>query len=276
MPLSPTATRELLQKLRHFPKRSLGQNFLVDANIVHKSVSLAEVDSTDDVVEVGPGLGTLTEALLATGARVWAVEQDAKLAAHLATTMGLLYDTRFNLLEGDALKIPLAGYEATQPTANFKIVANLPYAISTPWMDRVLHGPLPQRMVLMLQLEAAQRYTAKVGSKQFGPISIILQSAFDIAPGHKVPSACFHPRPDVDSYLIHLVRKPQPFRFDPAVHQLIRDCFQQRRKQVGSLLRTRHPDGGRQWISELQVEGIKSNARPEQIPVNLWQKLTIA
>ena len=115
--------------------------------------------------------------------------------------------------------------------------ANLPYAISTPWMDAVLSGPLPARMVLMLQREAAERYMAPPGTKAFGAISIFLQAAFEVGAGHRVPAACFSPRPDVDSHLLHLIRQAAPFRFDPAVKALIRACFQQRRKQIGATLR---------------------------------------
>ena len=170
---------------------------------------------------------------------------------------------------------PLAALPTSTAGQSFKIVANLPYAISTPWMDEILHGPLPSQMVLMLQLEAAQRYAAKPGSKQFGPISIVLQSAFDVAPGHRVPAACFHPRPAVESHLMHLVRKPVPFVFDPVVHRLMRDCFQQRRKQIGSLLRDKLSDGGANWIQTLEAVGLSSQARPEQIPISAWQKLTV-
>ena len=275
MPLSPTATRDLLDQLGHHPKRALGQNFLVDANIVNKSVLLAAVADGDVVVEIGPGLGTLTEALLVAGARVWAVEQDPRLANFLQTSLAPRFAERFQLLEGDAVKHPLAALPTSTVGTAFKIVANLPYAISTPWMDEILHGPLPNQMVLMLQLEAAQRYAAKPGSKQFGPISIVLQSAFDVAPGHRVPSACFHPRPAVESHLMHLVRKPVPFVFDPAVHRLMRECFQQRRKQIGTLLRDKLPDGGSQWIQTLEAFGLNNQARPEQIPISAWQKLTV-
>jgi 16S rRNA (adenine1518-N6/adenine1519-N6)-dimethyltransferase len=160
--------------------------------------------------------------------------------------------------------------------AGFKVVANLPYAISTPWMDAILSGPLPQRMVLMLQFEAAQRYAAEPGTKLFGAISIFLQSAYGLAPGHKVAAACFYPRPDVESYLLHLVRKPAPHVFPAASKALIRTCFQQRRKQIGALLRDKLPDGGQAWIAQLSAAGLDARARPEEIPAILWQSLVPA
>jgi len=268
MPLSPTTTRDLLTQLGHQPKRFLGQNFLVDGNIVRKSLELAEVRTGDTVVEVGPGLGTLTTALLEAGAQVWAVEKDRTLHAHLEATLCPRFPNTFHLLEGDAVEHPLAGLPATLAEAGVKIVANLPYAIATPWLDEVLAGPLPTRMVLMLQQEAAQRYAAPPGSKSFGAISIFLQAAYAIAPGHKVAAACFHPRPDVESHLLNLVRKPEPYVFPPAVKSLIRSCFQQRRKQIGALLRSRVDGVG--WRELLHAHGLSEQARPEAIPVEWW------
>ncbi len=221
------------------------------------------------MVEVGPGLGTLTRTLLEAGAEVWAVERDAMLARYLAEEVGPLHPGRLHLLEADAMDHPIA--DIPNPDQPFKIVANLPYAISTPWMDAVLEGPLPTRLVLMLQYEAAQRYMAKPGSKLFGSISIFLQSAFDLAPGHKVSGHCFHPRPDVDSYLFNIVRKPEPLIFPRRSKLAIRACFQQRRKQIGTLLRGRLPDGGRAWIDSLVAAGLSPTVRPEDIPLHLWQ-----
>ncbi len=274
MPLSPTETRDLLASLGHSPKRFLGQNFLVDGNIVRKSLELAEVRSGDRVVEIGPGLGTLTAALLEAGAQVWAVEKDRALHAYLADTLAPTYPTSFHLTEGDAMEVPRAGLP-DDVRGDFKVVANLPYAISTPWMDAILEGPLPGRLVLMLQREAADRYVAPHGVKAYGAISIFLQAAFDVAPGHKVSAACFHPRPDVDSYLLHLVRKSAPFVFAPAVKAVVRACFQQRRKQIGSLLRDRVADRGAAWLSALSQGGLSPQSRPEQIPWELWTQLQV-
>lgn len=273
MPLTPSATRELLTQLDHQPKRFLGQNFLVDGNIVHKSLALAQVAPGDRVVEIGPGLGTLTSALLDAGVEVWAIEKDARLHEHLTRTLVAAHPDRLHLQEGDAVEHPLAGLAG--PEAGFKIVANLPYAIATPWLDGVLSGPLPDRMVLMLQQEAAQRYVAAPGTKAFGAISIFLQSAFAVAPGHKVEAACFHPRPDVDSYLLHLVRLPTPFVFDAPTKALIRSCFQQRRKQIAGLLRQRLPDHGAGWLQTLAQAGLPPTVRPEAIPTELWRLLAV-
>jgi 16S rRNA (adenine1518-N6/adenine1519-N6)-dimethyltransferase len=272
MPLSPSATRALLDQLGHHPRRALGQNFLVDGNIVRKSLELAAIAPADRVVEIGPGLGTLTAALLEAGAEVWAVERDATLTAHLRTSLAPRFPATLHLLEADAMDEPLAGLRP-DPTAGFKVVANLPYAICSPWMDALLAGPLPSRMVLMLQREAADRYTTRHGSKNFGAISILLQSAYLVAPGHPVAAACFHPRPDVDSVLVHLVLRPDPVVFSPAARSLVRSIFTQRRKQIAALLRERLPDGGRGWLEHLGAAGLDGRTRPEEIPVPLWQRL---
>ena len=288
MPLSPTATRELLARLGHQPKRFLGQNFLVDGNIVRKSLELAGVAAGDAVIEIGPGLGTLTSALLDAGAEVWAVEKDRNLHAHLADTLAK-EQPRLHLLEGDAVEHPLAGLPVAavydrrpveigghRPPLQFKVVANLPYAIATPWLDAVLGGPLPSVLVLMIQQEAAQRYAARPGSKSFSAISIFLQAAYELAPGHKVAAGCFYPKPDIESYLLNLVRRPVPFIFATETKALIRACFQQRRKQIASLLRGKLPaEKTAGWLEKLAAAGLGAHSRPEQIPVALWREFPV-
>lgn len=273
MPLSPSATQALLAKLGHRPRHSLGQNFLVDGNIVRKSLAFAEVRSGEPIVEIGPGLGTLTAALLESGAEVWAVEKEPVFLGHLADTLGPSFPDAFHLLEGDAVEHPLAGYEGP---ASFKIVANLPYAIATPWLDAVLSGPLPERMVLMLQQEASQRYTAQPGVKAFGAISIFVQAAYEIAAVHRVAASCFHPRPEVESCLIHLRRKPFPVALAPAARRLIRTIFQQRRKQIGALTRGLPAAIRDPWMEQLRTAGFSTQTRPEAIPVDLWLRLASA
>ena len=272
MALTPSQTRQVLASLGHTPRKALGQNFLVDGNIVRKSLELAETSAGDCVVEIGPGLGTLTEALLEAGAEVWAVERDRVLHAHLEGTLAARHTRSLHLLEGDAVEHPLAGLPPERaPSA--KVIANLPYAISTPWMDGVLSGILPQRMVLMLQREAAERYCALPGTGGFGAISIFLQAAYQPAPGHPVSAACFHPRPDVDSFLLHLVRRPHPLRFAPVDKALVRRCFQQRRKQLLSVVRDAAPERSGRWRELLGSAGFPTTVRAEEIPVDVWIQL---
>jgi len=272
MALTPTETRALLARLGHSPKRSLGQNFLVDGNIVRKSLELARVGSEDAVVEIGPGLGTLTGALLEAGAEVWAVERDRALHGHLIEGLAGRFPLTFHLAEGDAVEMPLAGLPRER-APGCKIVANLPYAISTPWMDAVLSGPLPARMVLMVQRETADRYAAAHATRDFGAISIFLQAAYEVAPGHRVSPACFYPRPDVDSALLHLVRKADPFVFTAEQKALVRRCFQQRRKQIGAVIREGFPGRLAEWRELLGSAGFSPAVRAEAIPAKVWIRL---
>lgn len=266
MPLSPSQTRELLESLGHRPKKQLGQNFLIDGNIVRKSLELAEVQPGDRVVEIGPGLGTLTQALLDAGAIVHAVEKDPTLGEHVAGIAAA--HPNLHLIQGDALDTPIG--DLPEEIADYKIVANLPYAISTPWMAAVLVGKLPRVMTLMLQKEAAQRYAARAGSKQFGAISVILHAAFDILPGHDVAGSCFYPKPDVGSTLLHLRQKAKPYRFSSQGARIVREVFQKRRKQISTLLRQYGSDTSKLWLDSLEKVGIDPMARPEQIEVEQW------
>jgi 16S rRNA (adenine1518-N6/adenine1519-N6)-dimethyltransferase len=201
---------------------------------------------------------------------VWAVEADPALHAHLAAA-AVGRHGGLHLVCGDGVELPLAGLPP-ELAPRCKVVANLPYAISTPWMDAVLGGPLPLRMVLMLQAEAAERYVAREGTRAFGAISIFLQAAYEPAPGHRVSPACFHPRPEVDSVLLHLVRREAPLVFGAAAKALIRRCFQQRRKQIGSVLREAGPAGG-DWLRLLAAQGLAPTLRAEAIPVAAWMRL---
>jgi len=274
MPLSPSMTRALLEQLRHRPNKRLGQNFLIDGNIVRKSLELAQVEAGDTIIEIGPGLGTLTSALLQAGANVWAIEYDTALHAHLEATLSPQWPTTLHLMPGDALERPLAHYDNRLETASFKVVANLPYAISTPWMEKVLAGPLPERFVLMLQKEAADRFTASPGSKIYGGISIFIEGAYLRQPGHRVARSCFYPTPEVDSTLLHLERRAEPYRFSTDQRRLIRNLFTQRRKQIGSLV-NKHPEASslQGWLDGLAQMGLAPTTRPESIPLEAWKQL---
>lgn len=267
--LSPTATKSLLDRLGVQPSRRLGQNFLVDGNIVRKSLELARVTSGDRIVEIGPGLGTLTSALLGAGTEVYAIELDHALVTHLRDELEKQYPQTLYLCEGDAVDRPL-GLLPDSGAESFKIVANLPYAISSLWLERVLAGALPERMVLMLQGETARRYLAEPGSKAFGAISVFLQAAFSVEPGHPVGRACFYPVPEVDSVLLNLVRRKQPYVFSRRSRGIIRELFQQRRKQLGPLLRRRQVSGALDWLQTWSGLGIRPDARAEVIPVAAW------
>lgn len=272
-PLSPSRTRALLTQLGHHPRKALGQNFLTDGNLVRKSLQLGQVSAADAIVEIGPGLGTLTTALLETGARVYAIERDPRLAGWLRSQVVPLYAERFMLLEGDALDHPLAGW--SEGGGEVKIIANLPYAISTPWLEAVLTSPtLPIRMVLMLQRETADRFLADPGTKHFGAIRIFLDSTYQLDQLHPVAARSFFPIPDIDSALLSLVRRPDPFLFPKELRVLIRKIFTQRRKQLGGLIRQAAPQFEIEpWVADLEAAGYSLTSRAEAIPTVLWQKL---
>lgn len=273
MPLSPTATRALLEELAHLPNKKLGQNFLVDGNIVRKSIELADINPHSQVIEIGPGLGTLTRAIASTGAVVWAVERDQTLAEHIRSNVCPAV-SNLHLTEGDCLEFPLAALPESKQKAGFKIVANLPYAVSTPWMDAVLAGELPKRMVLMLQKEAGDRYAATPGTKAFGAISIFLQSAYETAGKHLVAAQCFHPAPKVDSMLLRLDLKPDAVRFSEEARECIRRIFTQRRKQLGALCKRDSAPQAKEWFDTLIQKGVTPTIRPEELSLLNWQSLT--
>ena len=271
--LTPTQTRRLLRDLKLHPRKRLGQNFLIDSNIARKSLALADVNAGDVIVEVGPGLGALTGQLLQAGARVYAVEIDPTLAHFLEQTIKPRFPDTFNLLQADAVKFPLGNLQKALGSKRgaFKIVANLPYAISTPWMEAILTGPLPDTMVLLLQKETAGRFTADCGTKNFGAITIFLQAAYQKHKGHSVSRTCFYPVPKVDSELLNLSLKKTPFIFSKQTRLLIRSLFTQRRKQIGSLAK-QYP-AIKPWIEHLAALGIDSKIRPEAVPLEHWRVL---
>jgi len=273
MALTPTQTRELLDRLGHAPKRKLGQNFLVDGNIVAKSLDMAEVAEGDAVVEIGAGLGALTRALLERGARVHAIEQDPALANYLRGSLRTEFPDRVAIMAGDAVQRPLAGLPDDRARRGFKVAANLPYAVATPWMDALLAGPLPESMTLMLQKEAADRYVAAPGSKSFGAISIFLRAAYEPAVRHAVSAGCFYPAPKVGSALLRLDRKPDAARFPAENRALIRRIFTRRRKQLAPLLRADPAPLAREWLASLQRQGVAPTARAEEVPLRYWLEL---
>ena len=242
---------------------------MIDGNIVRKSLEWGNIHAAEPIVEIGPGLGTLSEALLKTGADLYAVEKDPTLAAHLRNIFS--NNERFHLLEGDALDHPVGMIDFSN-ISSYKIIANLPYAISSPWLDAVLSQPtLPDDMVLLLQKETADRFAANPGSGTFGPISIFLQSAYRVQNVHKVSRNCFYPVPKIDSALIHLTRLPKPFLFETEKKKAIRQLFTQRRKQVGALLKK---DAlYLSWRAYLEEQKVPLLHRPENIDIAHWQEM---
>ncbi|MDR1457027.1 MAG: 16S rRNA (adenine(1518)-N(6)/adenine(1519)-N(6))-dimethyltransferase RsmA [Puniceicoccales bacterium] len=259
---------EKLRMLAHGPRRSLGQNFLIDRNILNRALDLAAPLVGANVVEIGSGLGILTEALLNAGANVYAVECDQTLYDDLLHQLPPKWPNSLHLLLGDAVKSPRAGFAG----GTYKVVANLPYAISTPWLDGILRGPLPESMTLLLQREAAQRFMAAKGAKM-GAISIRLSGAFQSVHDLPVAPSCFFPRPKVESALVHWARRKNPFIFSDRTHALIRFLFTHRRKQLRGSIRRMAPGADREILSKWLQSLADPTLRAEEITLSHWQYL---
>jgi len=212
----------------------LGQNFLIDKNIVRKIVRLAQLQPGETVLEIGPGRGILTEALLEASGLVVAIELDAALCAHLRETIGAR--PNFQLIEGDALV-----FDYAQVPSPFLVVANLPYYVSTPLLFRLLEQRRRiDRLVLMLQEEVAVRLAAAPGGKEYGALSIAAQLWCDVRVSFKVPASCFRPQPKVGSAVVALMPLAQPkvaVRDEKMFFKVVRGGFAHRRKALLNSLR---------------------------------------
>ena len=208
---SPSATREVLERFGLATKHRLGQNFLVDNHVVERIVGLAELDRVSRVVEVGPGIGTLTLALLANAGQVVSIEADAELepvlGAHASSHPG------FAFIMGDALKVPAAevarafAHLGAEPPEPSMLVANLPYNVAaTVILKFVSEQPSIERCVVMVQKEVADRICAKPGSKTYGAYTAKLGLYGQVTGRFEVPPRCFMPAPHVDSAVVRIDR----------------------------------------------------------------------
>jgi 16S rRNA (adenine1518-N6/adenine1519-N6)-dimethyltransferase len=216
------------------PNKRLGQNFLIDANIVRKIVALAELSPNDHVLEIGPGRGILTKALCHAAGHVTAVEVDPRLHAYLEARQAELPNVE--LICEDALT-----YLIESLPIGTVVVANLPYYLSTPLLFRLLdqRGQFP-RMVLMLQDEVADRLVAKPGGADYGVLSVMAQYAAEITKSFRVSAQCFRPRPEVASAVV-LLRTRQRTKLsqqnEAAFRALVKAAFAHRRKTLVNSLR---------------------------------------
>ncbi len=262
----PRNTRSILEKYGLQPKKSLGQNFLIDRNIRDKIIDAAAITQDDVVLEIGPGVGTLTEELARRAARVTAVELDGGLAQVLRDR---LPSERVWVVEGDVLALePPALVGEVSPKQRIKIVANLPYYITSPIIFHFLEWKRWEMMVIMVQEEVGERLVAGPGTKAYGALSVAVALHARAEVLFKVSSRVFWPRPQVGSAVVRLVPSDD-FGVDPKeCSPLVRAAFGQRRKTLANAL------SAAPWnpLSKEETEKVLLSARID--PVRRGESLT--
>jgi 16S rRNA (adenine1518-N6/adenine1519-N6)-dimethyltransferase len=272
VPPTPGQLRRLMGAERLRPRRSLSQNFLTDPEALDAIVDAAELASGDRVVEVGPGLGVLTRRLLAAGASVVAVELDATLAQYLRRELGGV--DRFELIEADALSLHPRDLVAD---GAFKLVANIPYHITSPLLHAFLEGERPPDLtVLLVQIEVAERVAAPPGGMSY--LSVFTQNVAAADVVARVPAAAFEPQPEVDSAVLRLRRRPDP-AVPPgpgreAFYRVVQAGFRQRRKQVHNGLSRELPVDREAVEGALATCAVRPDRRPQTLSVDEWACLT--
>jgi len=247
------------EPFRHQARKRFGQNFLHDQNIIRRIIAAVAPQSTDHIVEIGPGQGALTRQLAGSGARIDAVELDRDLAAYLQQTLGKT--SEFTLHLADILKFDLA--PLVRPGERLRIIGNLPYNISTPCLFHLFrYHSLIKDMIFMLQLEVVQRLAAQVGDSHYGRLGIMAQYYCQIEPLFTVPPGAFTPQPKVNSAIVRLTpyeTLPLPADDLSCFQHVVRTAFNQRRKTLRNCLR------GLISAEQLSDLSIDANARPENL-----------
>ena len=238
--------RELLSREGIQLTKSLGQNFLHDANQLRRIAGAAELTKRDKVLEIGPGLGPLTERLLAEAGEVLAIEKDARLVRWMTKRLEATPDGDASLRSGAALRIvhdDALEYLRREPRdwSEWKLVANLPYSVASPLLVELACGERsPERLVATLQLEVARRLMARAGDADYGVLTLLVQLDFEPRDLFKIPASCFFPEPDVDSACVCLLRRARPLIDDSQRNvfvKLVKRAFSQRRKMMLKLLK---------------------------------------
>jgi 16S rRNA (adenine1518-N6/adenine1519-N6)-dimethyltransferase len=275
-PPTPGQLQRLMRAEGLRPRKSLSQNFLTDPEVLDAIVEAADLTPGDHVVEVGPGLGVLTRRLLAAGASVMAVEVDPRLAAYLRRELGAI-DT-FELIEADALALHPReiGLDADRP---FKLVASIPYHITSPLLHTFLEGERPPDLtVLLVQLEVAQRVAAPPGGMSY--LSVFVQNAATAEIVRRVPRGAFEPAPAVDSAILRLARRTDP-PVPPGTarepfYRVVQAGFRQRRKQVHNGLGRELPVERGAVDAALAACGVDGERRPQTLTIDEWACLSAA
>ncbi|HEY5621102.1 MAG TPA: 16S rRNA (adenine(1518)-N(6)/adenine(1519)-N(6))-dimethyltransferase RsmA [Pontiella sp.] len=263
---SPKDVRALLEQLGHRPNKGLGQNYLIDANILDIIADTADIRSGEHVLEIGPGLGALTERIIPRAQSVTCIEKDPTMAQYLRSRF-----TGFTLIESDALDVDLEALFAEGIT---KVAANLPYSVASRLMVDISeceHRPV--LMSLTIQKEVADRLTSPAGDKHYGVLGILTGAFYVNTLVKKISPSCFLPPPKVWSAVVRMERRTEPLVAEeqyPLFKKLVKFCFSQRRKQIGTTLKKL----GVSPVDELLADaGIEHTERPEVIEIERWAKL---
>lgn len=279
---SPVRTQAIVNRYFVKAKKNLGQNFLVDQTAILGIVEAAGIKKDDQVIEIGPGIGSLTEQLLLAGAKVFAYEVDDSLPTILQNELPKKIDdqplaSRFKILLKNVLKANFKEdigdfFDFTKP---IKVVANLPYYITTPIIFALAESDLHfTSLTLMMQKEVAERLEAQSGSKDYGPLTISVQTEMKVKLALQVGHNSFMPRPKVDSSVVVLT----PLKEKPAIEDrkhfiwVVKMCFSQRRKTLNNNLKSLLPDKTKrdELITEL---GVDPRIRPEDLTIEQFIKI---
>lgn len=273
---SPAVLRELLDRFGLAPHKQLGQNFLCDGNVIARIADAANLTKEDAVLEIGPGLGALTQQLSLRAKKVVAVEIDSGLIPALACTLEGLDNVE--VVHDDFLKCDLAALHEKLGGGEFCVAANLPYYITTPIIMALLESGLPVRsMSFLIQKEVAERMAAKPGTKSYGSLSIAVQYYTDAELALRVPPSCFVPAPAVESVVIRLnVRPPRVQVADEsAFFALTRAAFAMRRKTLANNIAA-----GGFGLTRAQAEealcavGLRPDVRGEAVSIEEFARLS--
>lgn len=269
----PTELLSFLNSMGIKPKKGLSQNFLIDGNIVRKILDAGDLHENEQVLEIGPGPGVLTEALLAKKCFVVAIEADLALANALKR---LDQDAKYlKVIHQDALKTPLDEIRShfPDPSKRIKVFGNLPYHITTPLIDRFIREvDWIESITIMIQYEVAKRMVASPKTADYSSLTLFLQYFSTVKYQFKVNKNCFFPVPKVDSAVVTLLLKPAPHNIDEETFfKILRSAFKQRRKALRVSLANIYP---KELIEEcLSHLGLNSLARPEELSFESWIKI---
>ncbi|WP_415427012.1 16S rRNA (adenine(1518)-N(6)/adenine(1519)-N(6))-dimethyltransferase RsmA [Staphylococcus borealis] len=277
---TPSRTRALLDQFGFNFKKSLGQNFLVDVNIIHKIIDASQIDDHTGVIEVGPGMGSLTEQLAKRAKKVMSFEIDQRLIPVLKETLAP-YDN-ITIINEDILKADIAKAIETYLSDCDKImvVANLPYYITTPILLNLMQQDIPiDGYVVMMQKEVGERLNAQVGTKSYGSLSIVTQYYTETSKVLTVPKSVFMPPPNVDSIVVKLMQRETPLVHvdnEEAFFKLAKAAFAQRRKTINNNYQNFFKDGKQHKesiLKWLEQTGIDPKRRGETLSIQDFARL---